>query len=1093
LTLTLTLTLIILTLPSHAEAQTRLLRFPDLHGDQVVFTYAGDLWSAPVTGGDARRLTAHPGLELFAKFSPDGRWIAFTGQIDGDEQVYVMPAEGGPPVQLTYYPARGPLTPRWGWDNQVYGWTPDGEAVLFRGLRDGWDLTDSRLYTVTRAGGLPTALPMPVSGAGDLSPDGRQVVYSPLFRDFRSWKRYQGGWAQDLWIFDLASHDATRITDNPRSDRDPMWIGDRIYFTSDRTGTLQLYAYDIASGATEQLTDSPTWDIRWPSADETGRIVYEEGGELYLFDTRDGSSHKISIRVPSDLLDARPSRISAADDIEDVTLSPGGERTLIVARGDIFSAPAEHGATRNLTDSSDAHDKWARWSPDGSKIAFVSDRDGEEQLYLLDPKTGGTPEKLTDSFRAMLYRPAWSPDGQRIALSDKSGKLYVLTVADKSLVEVADEAQGFLLDYTWSPHGGHLAFTLNEPSGFASVWIWSVADGSLHKVTSERFGEFSPAWDPQGNYLFFLASHQFQPQLASFEWNYVVNREDGIYALALRKDVPHPFPPQSDEVKIGGDDEEKGDKEGEGAQDAEDGETQKGYVEIDFDGLGARVARVPVEDDNLSDLTAVEGHLLYIQSGPFYYGRPTSPRPSLRIFSLEDRKETTLAEDVGGYTVSADGKKVLLEQGGAYKLYDAKPGASDPKTVSTAELWVDRVPRQEWETIFDEVWRRYRDFFYVPNMHGYDWEALREQYRPLLAYVGHRSDLNYVLSEMVAELNISHAYIQGGDFEIPDRPDVALPGARFELDPEAGRYRISEIFRGDNEEPRYRAPLTEIGVETEVGDYVLAIDGEELTAGDNPYRLLRYKAEHPVTLTVNDQPTMQGAREVVFNPLDDEQPLIYFRWVWANHRRVDEATDGRVGYLHIPDMGSDGIREFIKWFYPQIRKEGLIVDVRGNGGGNVSSMLIERLRRELLAVGFARNNDRPTTYPQVVFYGPMVALINETSASDGDIFPAMFKKAGLGPLIGKRTWGGVTGISGRGPLLDGATVYVPEFGFASPEGKWIIEGHGVDPDIEVENDPKSVLEGRDPQLDRAIEEVLARMETVPHTLPERPAPPVKTP
>lgn len=1101
--------LALLLLPTAAFAQTQLLRFPDIHQDQVVFTYAGDLWVASADGGDARRLTAHPGQEQFAKFSPDGQWVAFTGQIDGDEQVYVMPTAGGPPKQLTYFPARGPLPPRWGYDHQVYGWTSDGEHVLFRSLRSGWDLTDSRLYTVSVEGGLPEALPMPVSGAGDLSPDGTRAVYSPLFRDFRSWKRYQGGWAQDLWIFDLASHDATQITDHPRSDRDPMWIGDAIYFASDRNGKLNLYAYDVASGETRQVTNEDTWDVRWPSAGPEGRIVYELAGELHLLDTADGTSAKISIRVPTDLLDARPRRLSVADAIENFDMSPKGERALFVARGDIFTVPIENGPTRNLTQSSDAHDKWAAWSPDGAKIAYVSDADGEEELYLIAQDGSGEPEQLTDGSQAFLYAPAWSPDGERLAWSDKEGRLFVITLADKKVVEVADEERGQVGDYTWSPHGGHLAFTLSEASGARSVWIWSVEDGQKRKVTTEMFHEFSPAWGAKGDYLYYLSTRQYTPQISSIEWNFALDRENGLFALALRKDVPHPFPPESDEVTIeeedkdeaeNGDEKEGDETKGKKGKDEEDGEDKDekdekpAYIGIDFDGLGERVAKVPVEDDNYGGLAAVEGFLVYVRTSPFYYGRGPSPSPAIHLFSLEDREEKVLIEDIGGAALSLDGKKILVAQRGQYHLMDVKPGGADSKkTISTGDMEAEIVPQEEWAAIFEEVWRRFRDFFYVENMHGYDWQGLHDQYRPLLQHVGHRSDLNYVISEMISELNVSHAYIAGGDYEIPDRPQVALPGARFELDPDAGRYRIASIFEGHNAEPRYRSPLTEVGVDAKVGDYVLAINGEDLAGDDNPYRLLRHAAGHAVTLTLNDTPEMEGSRKTTYDPITSETPLIYLEWVLANYRKVTEATEGRVGYLHIPDMGAAGLREFTKWFYPQIRKEGLVVDVRGNGGGNVSSMLIERLRRELLAVGFSRTSESPGTYPQTVFHGPMVSLINATSASDGDIFPAMFQKAGLGPLIGKRTWGGVIGIAGRGPLLDGGQVFVPEFGFASPEGDWIIEGHGVDPDIEVDNDPKSVIEGRDPQLQRGIEEVLKRMEEDPKKLPERPADPVRTP
>ena len=649
---------VLLLFAASATAQTKLLRFPDIRGDQVVFTYAGDLWLAPVTGGEARQLTTHPGLELFAKFSPDGRYIAFTGQYDGDEQVYVVPTTGGAPQQLTFYPARGPLAPRWESDNQVYGWTPNGQSILFRSWRDGWGMADCRLFTVSRTGGLAKPLPMPVAGAGDIAPDGTRVAYSPLFRDFRTWKRYQGGWAQDLYIFDLASHDVVQVTNDPRTDRDPMWIGETVFFSSDRDGHLNLYGYDVASGQTTQRTHNDLWDVRWPSADEAGRIVYELNGELQVLDTASGSVTPVAIRVPTDALPTRPARIQVSGNIESFGLSPKGERALFVARGDIFTAPIEKGSARNVTKTSGAHDKWASWSPDGSQIAFLSDLSGDDELYVVAQDASEAPKQLTRGGRAMRYEPRWAPDGRRIAFSDKDGKICVATVESGDLVEVADETHGQVRDYQWSPHGGHLAFTLADESRFGSIYIWSFSDGVLRRITAEPFNEFLPAWDPEGNYLFYLSDRQFQPQIGSFEWNYLVDRETGIYALALRKDVPHPFPPESDEVEL----EESGEKEGEAKQEETEEEPEEekdepSYLAIDFDGLAKRVARIPVEDENYSALTAKKGHLLYVRGTPFYYGRRAGTQPSLRIFSMEERKESVLAEDISDFALSSDGEK----------------------------------------------------------------------------------------------------------------------------------------------------------------------------------------------------------------------------------------------------------------------------------------------------------------------------------------------------------------------------------------------------------------------------------------------------
>jgi len=1086
---------LVLALGGVAQAQTKLLRFPDIHGDRVAFTYGGDLWSASALGGTATRLTAHPGLELFAKFSPDGRWIAFTGQYDGDEQVYVMPSGGGVPRQLTFDPAAGPLPPRGGYDHQVVGWTPDGTSVVYRAASDADGvLSRTALYTVALTGGLPKKLPMPTAGPGSFSPDGKRIAYAPMFRDFRHWKRYEGGWAQELYVFDLATKQQKKIASSKRTERDPMWIGDKVYFASDRDGTLNLYSVEPATDTVKQLTFQKTWDVRWPSSDHQSRIIYELNGELRVFNVQDGSDKSIAIAVPTDGGASRPARISVERNIEGFALSPKGERALFVARGDVFTVPVEKGPTRNLTNSSGAHDRQARWSPDGRKVAFISDLSGEDQLYLVDQDGKGKPEALTAGLVTQLNAPVWAPGGKHLAFTDKDGIVYVIGVTERKLIKAAKDEFGRAGDVAWSPDGQILAFSLGNLNGTRSLHAWGLVDQQLRRLTGDLFPVTDPAWDPEGKYLYALSRRDYAPQISNLEFDYAGNRNMDVVAYTLRKDVAHPFPPESDEVGAAPERKEDGEKKADKPADAPKGPMA---VRIDWDGFEQRGVRVPVPADNLGGLEAIRGFLLYTKASPFVYGETTGRRnagSSLWIFDLKKRQESELLPEVQGWTLSQDGTKILARAGqgpaASYQLIEAKPKGTDKKTVATKDLFVDRVPAEEWREVYDETWRRFRDFFYVKNMHGYDWKALREQYRPWLQHVTHRSDLTYVLTELISELNIGHTYTEGGDQFLPERAKVGLPGARLELDAAAGRYRLARIYRGHNEEPKYRSPLTEPGVDAREGDYILAIDGVELKADENPYRLLRNKT-FTVTLTLNAKPTLEGARQVTYRPIESDASLRYLDFVLRSRETVDKLSGGKVGYLHIPDMGAPGLYEFIKWYYPQIRKQGLVVDVRANGGGNISQMILERLGRKLLGTRFGNDGDHPSTYPGTVFNGPMVALTSETSASDGDIFPYHFRFAGLGPLIGKRTWGGVVG-GGNLPLIDGGSVFVPRSGTNAPTGEWIIEGEGVSPDIEVENDPASMVAGHDLQLERGVQEVLKRMAEKPMALPKRPADPIKT-
>jgi tricorn protease len=1113
---------------------TKLLRFPDIHGKTVIFCYGGDLWKVSSKGGTATRLTAHEGLEIFPRFSPDGKWIAFTGQYDGDEQVYVIPSGGGIPRQLTFYPSVGPLPPRRGYDNIVYGWTPDGKNILFRSLRDSNSVTElGTLYTVPFRGGLPKKTGMPTAGAGDFSPDGTKIVYSLLFRDFRSWKRYEGGWAQDLTIFDLETKESKLLDHHPRTEREPIWIGDKIYFTSDRTGTMNLFEYHTKTEAVVQCTNERQWDIRWASGDKEGQIVYELGGELVVYNTKAAQDtdpfSKIKVRVPHDGLAMRPARTNVSGNIEHYAAAPGGKRVAITARGNLFTVPTDKGFVRNYTHSGNAHERFPVWSHNGKTIAYISDQTGEDQLYLQEVQGTKTPLQLTKTFKGQLDYLRISPCGRYLSVSDCNAKLWIVAVQGNEHfkqgipTEVVTALHGGTPVGSWSPCGGYLAYILFDPQGFGQLHIYELATKKSRPITDPMFDVREPVWDPAGNYLYFLSRREFAPQHSSVEWNFSGNRDKSLFVLTLRKNNTNPFAPQFDDattpvsqtppatppksvLEFAADSATESATESttEPAIETTDTNTDtdgnatkltpkpsvRKPTQIDWDGLANRVVRVPVTSDNYDDLSASGQFLYYLKRDASFYGREPERKPRLMMYDLKERKESLLLNDVDGYSLSPDFSKIVFRSGKVLKVCEPKtaPKITDLKTD---KLFVDRVPAEEWAEMFDETWRKFRDYFYVKNMHGYDWDALKRQYQELLPHVAHRSDLNYVLSEMVAELNVGHAYIQGGDFVQPNRPVVGLPGCRFELDTKSNRYKISKIFRGENEESKYRSPLTEIGVNAQTGDYVLQIDGIELTGNENPYQLLQHRTD-PITLTLNTEPTLKGSRKTTYVPVTSEQNLLYLDFVLKNHEKVTKATDGRIGYLHIPDMGAAGSYEFLKWYYPQIRKEGLVIDVRSNGGGNISQWIIMRLNQKLLGTRFGGTNISPGAYPGNARFGHQVCLINETSASDGDIFPYYFRKAGLGILVGKRSWGGVVGISPRGQLLDGGMVFVPLRGTNDENGNWIIEGKGVEPDIEVENDPKAMLEGHDPQLQRGLEELLKRMEAEPKKWPSQPPDPIKT-
>lgn len=1061
-----------------SDQEARLLRQPTIHQDKVVFAYAGDLWMVSAQGGTASRLTSSNGLEMFPRFSPDGRWIAFTADYDGNRDVYVIASTGGEPKRLTYHMDAGDNPDRLGPNNLVMGWTPDSKKILFRSRFEMWNSWMGRLYTVALEGGLPEEVPVPHGGFASFSPDGKKMAYNRNFREFRTWKRYRGGQADEVWIYDLTTKNVEAITSNPAQDFIPMWVGDKIYFVSDRDRTANLFEYDLKTRTEKKVTNYSEFDVKFPSSG-VGGVVYENGGFLYVLDPATNQSRKITVSIASDMAASRPVYVRVADKITEYNLSPDGKRAVFGARGEVFTVPAENGNTRNLTNSSGARERGSSWSPDGKWISYVSDVSGEAQLYIVAQDGREPPIQLTTDFKVWLFTPVWSPDSKKLAFADKSLNLYYIDIATRKITRCDNGVYWEINDYTWSPDSRWIAYSKNEKNGFSSIFVYSLDQDKVLRVTDDFKNDYNPAFDPDGKYLYFMSDRDYNSYFMNFEYNFGFDKTASLYLVPLQKTTPSPFAPKSDEVKI----EEKKEEAKKDTKEAEKKDTKKDVV-IDFDQMAARTVGFPMSGGNYGGLRAGKGKVFFLSFGT---GRQTGGpvgKTTLHVYDVEKAKDTELLE-VDNYDISPNMEKIIYGSKGTYGIIDA--GAASPKVgdgklnVSGMEMKLSR--KDEWKQMFYDVWRQERDFFYDPNMHGYDWKAIGERYAQLLPHVNHRHDLTYILGEMIAELNCSHAYTGGGDMPAVPSVKIGLLGA--DLAVKDGYYQISRILEGQNWEEDTRSPLTEPGLDVKNGDYLIAINGRTVRPPVNPYSLLENTVGKIVTLTVNSKPSDTGGRDIQIKPISDESELRYFNWVEKNRRAVDKATDGKVAYIHVPDMGGSGLNSFVKYFFPQVAKEGAIIDVRWNGGGNVSRMLIERLRRVLLGMGVSRNAER-YTYPDGLINGPMVCLLNQWSASDGDIFPYAFKKAGLGPLIGKRSWGGVIGIRGYQPLMDGGYISRPEFGFFSTESRFVVEGHGVDPDIEVDNLPADEMAGKDAQLERAVQEVLKAMKEKPVTLPEKP-------
>jgi tricorn protease len=1093
-----------------AQSQdTRLLRYPDVSKDHIVFTYAGDLWIVARGGGMAHRLTAHPGEEVFPKFSPDGKWIAFTGDYDGNTDVFVMPAAGGEPRRLTYHPG----------NDLVLGWTPDGKRILFRSNRFSQPPDYTRLFTVSPEGGMPEMLPVPRASLTSFAPDGNRIAYLPTSQDFRTWKRYRGGWKPPIGIYDLKGNTYSELPNTKGMDLFPMWHGDTIYFISDLDGTMNLYRYDLGSKKTRKLTTFTEYDIKWPSLGQDA-IVFENGGLIYTFDIASEKATQIHITVAGDDIEARPEVRSVATQIRGAGISPSGARAVFEARGDIFTLPAEHGSPRNITMTPGFHEQDPSWSPDGKWIAYFSDKSGEFEIYLR-PQMGGDEVRITTDGHEYRYGPRWSPDSKKLLYWDKSLRLWYVDVDTKQPVEVDRDERAPIGDGTWSPDSKWITYSKTGTNNANSIHLYSLEQKKPTRITSGFYNDTEPVFDPDGKYLFFLSQRFYFPSSGVFDQRFNYYDTTGIFALTLKADETSPFAPQSDEEK-GAATEAKPPANGAPAPGAAPGgapaptggaapaggpaggtppaapkaedKTPK-PVQIDLDGLGNRITQVPIPAGLYRNLEVRKGKLFYVsipqQALEAGAPGPGRPQPSLHVFDVKAREDKVLLDGVGAYALNPDGSKILYNAGPVWGITDPIPGKAkvgDGK-LNTAEMTALVDPKAEWPEIFHEAWRIERDFYYDPNMGGLDWAKIGKRYEALLPYVAHRSDLSYVLGELISELSTSHTYVAGGETPPFPRVGVGLLGADYDVD--QGFYRFKKIFAGENWDPATRSPLTEAGLKVKEGNYLIAVNFVPVRAPNEVYSYFQGLANQVVTLKINDKPSADGAWEIVVRPIPSEGQLRYIDWIESRRKIVDQATGGRIGYMHVTDTTIPGVIMFDKYLNAQLGKDGLIVDERYNHGGSIPDFYTEKLQRNTLAILSGRNGKDQMWPPQAI-HGPKVMIVNELAGSGGDCFPFFFHEQKIGPIVGTRTWGGLIGYSRLIPTMDGGSVTAPEFAFWTPEngGHWIVENQGVEPDYAVQERPDLVVSGHDPQLEKAIELAMDALKKMP-PMPPRPAYPKK--
>lgn len=1062
-TLALILILAVSTFTGLFSQEARLLRQPHISGDKIVFAYAGDIYTVAVTGGTATKMTSFAGFEVFPKFSPDGKWIAFSGQYNGSRQIYVMPSQGGVPKQVTFYPDVGNMAPRGGWDNLPYDWTPDGKKIFVRMNRTPHGQQIGKYFLIDPfQESLEKPLQIPEGGPATLSPDGKKVAYSIKSREFRTWKRYKAGFAQDIFIYDLGSNSVEKITNYEGTDNFPMWTGNSIYFNSDREDvnsgnprTLNLFCYDITTKKIRQVTNFSNYDVMRPSRGGD-KIVFENGGFLYTLDTKTDKAVKVTINLFDDQPYTRPVFKDGSKSIDSYYVSPSGKRAVFAVRGDLFTVPAKHGDTKNITQSESIREISVDWSPDGSYISYLSEKSGDYELYIQKYNSSQKPVQLTKNTNSWINGYIWSYDSKKIILTDKKNRLRMVDVDSKDITQIDKGNYGGISGYRWSPDNKWVVYTKSGENGLSSIWLYSLDNKKTYQMTSDRSSESSPVFAADGKTLSFVSRRNFNFQNRNFDAK--------LYIGNLLAETASPFAYRNDDEKVAekSDKNENQDKK----TDAKKPDKKKELtVKIDFEGFEDRVLTYPLPTGRYFALTPVKGGLVYIRAGTMYK------------FDMEKREEKKIMERVRNYFPTADGKKFIYQSGQNYGIAPLSPDQK-PNTgkLSLSNMKMRIEPKKEWRQIYSDAWRIMRDWFYDPNMHGVDWKKMHDKYLPLVEHVAHRTDLDYILGELIGELNAGHCYVNSGDAITVEQVASGLLGCEFE--PDGNFYKIKHIYQGENWDSQLRSPLTEAGIKVQEGEYLIAIDGNIIRTNENPYKYLQNKVNVQVTLLINSKPAEQGAREVKVKPIRSEIALRHYRWLEHNRKIVEELSGGRIGYIYVPNTSFSGFSAFYKGLQSLNHKDGLIIDERYNGGGSIPQPMINDLAQKPLQYWDRRNLPLNST-PRITHEGPKIMLINGRSSSGGDAFPDYFRKMKLGPLMGMTTWGGLIGYSGSPRFVDGGGFAIPQFAYVNTEGEWDVEYYGVKPDIEVFDEPGLIQAGRQPMIEKAVEYILEELKKNP--------------